>query len=242
MEAKLMLNLGSVREGERLFYNGLPWRVETLGFHAMLVNPLLQGGTLRIPVRALVDHYSRVFDEHEPWFPGRVGDHVFLDDKTFGRILHQNPESVQLEAGGVKTYPVAAFLAQNPRNITLQGYGLAVTFGIDYAHQQQATTEIRVRLERELTAALAQSAAAQFMTSFALEFKEAGTSSLDFIAMAGFTGAAAEHYFAFQRLLQRLVVDACNAHGLVIPFNQITVHMAEARAGTDFKSVPARET
>jgi hypothetical protein len=238
MEAKLMLNLGSVREGERLLYNGLPWRVDTLGFNAMLVNPLLQGGTLRIPVRALVDHYSRVFDEHEPWFPGRVGDHVLLDDKTFGRILHQSPESVQIQASGIKTYPVAAFLAQNPRNLSLQGYGLSVTFGIDYAHQAQATTDIRARLEHGLGEALARSAAAPFMTSFALEFKEAGSSSLDFIAMAGFTGAAAEHYSAFQRLLQRLVVDACNAYGLVIPFNQIMVHMAP-QEGTDFKSTPA---
>lgn len=228
MEAKLMLNLGSVREGERLIYNGLPWRVEALNFSATLVNPLLQGGTLRIPVRALVEHCSRASAAQEPWFPARVGDYVLLDDDTFGCVLTQTPECVQLQTmGAVKTYAVGAFLAQNPRDLSLQGYALAVTFGLDYRHQQGVTGDLRTRLEREIRAGLAQSAAAPFLSAFTLEFKEAAASSLDFLAIATFTGGGAEQYFAFRRLLQRLAVEACNAHDLVIPFNQITVHMAD---------------
>ncbi|MEQ8662770.1 MAG: hypothetical protein RLW62_18305, partial [Gammaproteobacteria bacterium] len=41
---KLMLNIGAVREGERLVFDGSPWRVDHLGFAARLVNPLLDGG------------------------------------------------------------------------------------------------------------------------------------------------------------------------------------------------------
>lgn len=231
MEAKLMLNLGPVREGERLIHNGLPWRVESLNFYATLVNPLLQGGTLRIPVRALVDGYSRAFHPDEPWFPARVGDFVLLDDRTFGQVLTQTPECVQLQVlGAVKTYGVAAFLAQNPRDLSLQGYALAITFGLDYSHQGGITGDIRAQLEQDLQAGLARSEAAPYLASFALEFKQAGASSLDFIVIAAFSGDAAGNYFAFQRLLQRLVVDACNARGLVIPFNQLRVHLAETPA------------
>jgi small-conductance mechanosensitive channel len=226
-EAKLMLNLGSVREGERLVYNGLPWRVESLNFFATLVNPLLQGGTLRIPVRALVNSYSRAFHPEEPWFPARAGDFVRLDDSTFGQVLTQTPECVQLKVlGAVKTYGIADFLAKNPLDISLAGYTLAVTFGLDYSHQGGVTGDIRDRLESDLAVGLAHSEAAPYLVSFALDFKAAASSSLDFIALATFTGAAAEHYFAFQRLLQRLIVDACNTHGFVIPFEQVTVHMA----------------
>ncbi|MBK9130112.1 MAG: hypothetical protein IPM20_00510 [Gammaproteobacteria bacterium] len=228
MEAKLILNLGSVREGERLVYEGLPWRVDALSFHATLVNPLLQGGRLRIPVRRLLDHFSRVFDESEPWFPARVGDYVMLDDNTFGLVLVQSPECVQLQVqGAVKTYGVADFLGKNPRDLTLQGFTVAVTFGLDYAHQGGVTGDIHARLERAFRDGLAHSPSAAHLSSFTLEFKEASASSLDFLAIAGFAGAAAGDYFALQRLLQRIAVDACNEHGLVIPFNQLTVHMAD---------------
>ena len=228
-EAKLMLNLGAVREGERLIYAGLPWRVDTLSFYATLVNPLLQGGTLRIPVRRLVEYYSRAFDADEPWFPTRTGDFIMLDDNTFGQVLVQSPECVQLQVQGArKTYGVSDFLARNPRDLTLQGFTVAVTFGLDYTHQGGVTREIQTRLEHTFRAALAHSGAADHLTSFTLEFKEASASSLDFLAIAAFAGAAAGNYFALQRLLQRIAVDACNEHGLVIPFNQLTVHMADA--------------
>lgn len=227
-EAKLMLNLGAVREGERLLYAGLPWRVDMLGFYATLVNPLLQGGTLRIPVRRLVELYSRAFDADEPWFPTRTGDFIMLDDNTFGQVLVQSPECVQLQVQGArKTYGVSDFLARNPRDLTLQGFTVAVTFGLDYAHQGGVTGEIQAKLERSFRAGLAHGGATDHLTAFTLEFKEASASSLDFLAIAAFAGAAAGDYFALQRLLQRIAVDACNEHGLVIPFNQLTVHMAD---------------
>jgi len=235
-EAKLMLNLGPVREGERIIYNGLPWRVDALNFSATLVNPLLQGGTLRIPVRTLVESYSRAFHPEEPWFPARTGDYVLLDDNTFGQVLAQTPECVQLLAlGAVKTYGVGAFLARNPLDLSLRGFSVAVTFGLDYSHQGGATGDVRDRLERDLAVGLGHSEAAPYLVSFALDFKAATSSSLDFIAIATFTGAAAENYIAFQRLLQRLIVDACNTHGFVIPFEQVTVHMRreERRAEDD---------
>jgi hypothetical protein len=142
-------------------------------------------------------------------------------------VLTQTPECVQLKVlGAVKTYGIADFLAKNPLDISLAGYTLAVTFGLDYSHQGGVTGDIRDRLESDLAVGLAHSEAAPYLVSFALDFKAAASSSLDFIALATFTGAAAEHYFAFQRLLQRLIVDACNTHGFVIPFEQVTVHMA----------------
>ncbi|MCB1088543.1 MAG: hypothetical protein KDM63_16015, partial [Verrucomicrobiae bacterium] len=53
-QAKMMLNLGSVREGERLLFNGVPWEVKRINVYTDLDNPALTGGKLRLPIRDLV--------------------------------------------------------------------------------------------------------------------------------------------------------------------------------------------
>jgi hypothetical protein len=227
MEAKLILNLGPVREGERIIFNALPWKVSTLSFYASLSNPLLQGGTLQIPVRELVNYYSRHYDENEPWFPTRVGDYAILADNTYGKILTQTPEVVQmLVMGSVKTYGVDAFLDQNPLNLSQQGFTLKITFGLDYQHQAQITGAIRDQMEKGLIAGLHAAGMANYLDQLGVEFDQANASSLDLAILAKFNGSAAEHYFRLKRLLQRLAVDLCNQSNWTIPFTQITVHNA----------------
>lgn len=227
VEAKLMLNLGPVREGERLIYRDLPWQVKALNFYTTLRNPLLDGGTLKIPIRELVGYNSRECDPDEPWFPTRTGDFVMLADGSFGQIITQTPEQVQLKAAGsTRTYRTAEFLQQSPRNLSQEGFALAVTFGLDYRHQEKITTTIRDTFEHEVTAGLQQSDFAPHLSSLSVEFSAAAASSLDFVILAAFTGEAAGQYFKIQRLLQRFAVDACNKHGWIIPFPQMTVHQA----------------
>ena len=227
LEAKLMLNLGPVREGERLIYHGLPWLVKAMGFYTTLVNPKLESGMLKVPLRELVGYNSREYSVNEPWFPTAAGDFVTLDDGKYGQIVAQTPENVQLKVlGAVKTYRATAFLEQNPRNLSQQGFTLVMTFGLDYQHQEQITTTIRDTLEQELSASLRQTDVASCLTQLTVEFSQAGASSLDFAVITTFTGDAADRYFKIQRLLQRLAVDACNKHSWVIPFTQITVHQA----------------
>ena len=228
-EAKLMLNLGPVREGERLVYRDLPWLVKSLGFYCSLVNPALAGGALQLPLRELVGYHSREFTDNEPWFPTMQGDFVTLENGNYGCVMAQTPEQVQLLVlGAVKTFPAATFLDQNPRNLSQQGFTLVISFGLDYRHQSAITTTIRDTLENELSAAMQQSEFATGLNSLAVEFSQAGASSLDLAVIASFSGGAADRYFRIQRLLQSLAVEACNRHDWVIPFNQITVHQALA--------------
>ena len=46
-EAKLLLNIGPMREGERLVWHGLPWRVESINMYTVLRNPELHGRAAR---------------------------------------------------------------------------------------------------------------------------------------------------------------------------------------------------
>ena len=52
-QVQIFLNIGSVREGERLLLDGLPWRVRTINVFCTLVNPVAEL-TQRVPIESLV--------------------------------------------------------------------------------------------------------------------------------------------------------------------------------------------
>ncbi|MGB0866108.1 MAG: hypothetical protein ACPGSC_06335, partial [Granulosicoccaceae bacterium] len=51
-EAQMLLDIGPVRENERVTVNGLPWQVKSLNVYSILQNPEL-AGVLRIPLKEL---------------------------------------------------------------------------------------------------------------------------------------------------------------------------------------------
>ncbi|MBE7446224.1 MAG: hypothetical protein HS132_13595 [Planctomycetia bacterium] len=51
MNKVLLLNLGTVKENERVIYNGLPWKVVSLQFYTQLVNPELKEECSGFPIR-----------------------------------------------------------------------------------------------------------------------------------------------------------------------------------------------
>jgi small-conductance mechanosensitive channel len=227
-EAKVLLNIGPVREGQRIIYNSLPWEVQAINVYSTLVNPELCGGKVLLPLRTLAEMHSRPFDGKEPWFPTQENDYVLLNDQTYGRVVLQTPELVQLRVlEADRTYPVEGFLNSNPQNLSRHGFAILLKFGIDYQHQALVTGEIRQTLENYLQNHLKQSRVGEHLQDLFVEFDEAAASSLNFAIYVSFSGEAAKDYFRIRRTLQSLTVDACNANGWVIPFTQMTVHLAK---------------
>jgi len=238
-EAKVFLNLGPAREGERVLYNGLPWQIQALNMHATLVNPALRGGNLKLPLSALTSLVSRCYDEVEPWFPTRENDFVLLNDDSYGQVTLQTPEMVQVRvAGACKTFPAGAFLDKYPQNLSANGFTVSIKFGIDYRHQSTVTAEITKTLEGYIAAQLKDSRYGAHLKDCFVEFDEAAASSLNLLVSASFTGAAADAYLHLRRLLQRLAVDACNANNWTMPFDQMTVHLAGDAPELDGKHTP----
>jgi len=229
-QGKLLLNLGSVRENERVVYNGIPWRVISLQIYTYLVNPELKGGVIRFPIKELAGIKSRPFHPDEPWFPCKENDFVLLADNTFGKVVLQTPEVVQLElsGGSQKTYATEEFLKQTPNNLS-RGFSLNITCGIDYQYQAISTREVPDMLRKYLYDELNKEGYGENVVNLKVEFKEAGDSSLDYEIIASFTGLIAKDYFVLSRVLQRLSLEACNRYGWEIPFNQITVHTIPAK-------------
>jgi hypothetical protein len=229
--AKLILNIGGVREGERLVRSGIPYLVERLHYYSILVNPALTSERIRVRLDELVPLASRQFHKDEPWFPSQKGDWVLLDDGTFGLVEHQSPEMVQLRlfADALKTYTTEAYLAQNPKNIS-PGFTVGTVFGIDYQHQVSATDQVPATIKTEVERALEEAGFGSQVKYLTVEFKEAGSSSLDIVIWVGMEGSAARNYFSLERLLQKTCVQTATKNNWTIPFPQLTLHQANGRS------------
>ena len=223
------MNLGEVREGERVVYSGIPWKVERLSFFTSLTNEQLRGGVIRLPINRLSGLVSRAISEHgEPWFPCSEGDWIALPEEGRGKVISQTPEFVQLvKLGGARlTIPTAAFLLKSPLNLSTS-FRLSIPFGIDYKHIAESTTTIPeiiwAHLTRELGTLLEKR---EQLISLKVEFAKASNSSLDYAIIADFDGSLAHRYEFLNRALQRLAVDCCLANHWEIPFTHVTLHNA----------------
>lgn len=226
---KVLLNFGPVREGERLVYQGLPWKVKTLGYYCRLVNPALSGGSIRVNTKELMSLHSRPVGDAEAWFPSRNDDWVSLSDGSFGKVLMQSPEFVNLKLIGdqVKYIPTLSYLDLNPINLS-NGFGIDVTFGVDYNHQALVLDEVISNFKTHVYGMLTEEFKAdkEDFQAFTIEFREAGASSLDLRVFLKCAGRMASRKLILERRIKAYLVDACNKFGYVIPFQQITVHQA----------------
>ena len=225
---KLVLNIGMVREGERLVFDDIHWEVESLGFRSKLSNERLDGGEQFLPVRELVGLHSRPWCEGEARFPTQRGDWVELADEKIGQVMAQNPGNVVLqEWGGARvTYQTAHFLSLSPRVLSGETFRLTSNFGVDYRHQAEATEKIPAGMKDKLTQGLPEIVPAEHIQDIKVRFALAGNSSLDYQVDVTLMGDAASQYEELNFAIQRLLVQACNENGWVIPFPQLTVHRA----------------
>lgn len=230
---KIILNIGMVREGQRIFFDGVPWHVEQLGFVCILINDRLDGARQVLPVRRLVGLHSRAWCEDEEPFPCQRGDWIQLSDGTTGTTLRQNPDIVTLrELGGSEvTIPTAEFLERSPRNLSRDGFELRCFFGIDYQHQAIATSEVPGFFTAALEKNLPSEVDPEHIKALRVLFARAAASSLDYAIEIDLAPGAAPAARRLEAVVQRILVDACREHGLVIPFTQITLHQATGARG-----------
>ena len=229
-QVQLFLNIGSVREGERVLMEGLPWLVERINIYCTFSNPMADISQ-RLPIADLIDLKSRPAKRDEPWFPCKKGDWVILSDGVRGKVIGISHELVQLvERGGAQlTYQTSDFLAKSPRNL-VTNFRIKETLGISYSLQKESTTSILETLHRYIQQRAEQEGYGEQLLNLRVEFAQAGNSSLDLAVIADFKGELGDLYNRLRRAIQRWCVDACSEYGWEIPFPQMTLHGALARA------------
>ncbi len=223
-QSRLMLNIGAVREGERIMYQGVPWLVKNINLYSELENPSL-GVKLRLPIEELMGKTSRVFHRKEPWFPCKRNDWVVLSDGAWGVVTSLSHEMVEIvqRGGAHKTYLTSDFLGLSPLNISMN-FRLKTPFGISYDLQKKSTTEILETLKAHIQTQIEKEGYGDNLLNLRVEFQQAGASSLDLVIITDFKGEIASLYRRLSRAVQRWCVDACTQNNWEIPFPQLTVH------------------
>lgn len=227
-QIQLFLNVGAVREGERLVLDGIPWRVEAINIFSILENPVA-GMRQRVPIKDLVDLKSRPGSNDEPWFPCTKGDWVLLSDGVRGKVIGMSSELIKLvQRGGAHiTYTTSNFLALSPQNLSVN-FRIKETIGISYDLQASSTREIPETLQKTIENRMREEGYEKVLLNLRVEFEYANTSSLDLVVIADFKGSTADLYNRLRRAIQRWCVDACTENQWEMPFTQIAVHNGKA--------------
>ncbi len=224
-EARLLLNLGSIREDERVVYNGLPYRVAALNMYSILKNPELTG-VVRLPLENMMGMVSRPAGK-EVWFPASKGDYIMLSDGKLLEVIELTTELIQLQnlAGTKTSIPASDFYNMTFDNLTRgDKFSIVGTFGVGYSHQSISNNNIPAQLRDAVADALTKTDISEHVISVAVELKEAGASSLDYWVCVTMSSDAVRSYFKISRIIQQTCVDTCTKEQWDIPFPQLTIH------------------
>lgn len=224
-ELRLLLNLGAIREDERVMYQGLPWKVTKLNVYSVLKNPEITG-VLRIPLQEMMSLTSRPSGS-EPWFPASRNDYVLLNDDRLLQVRKLTPEHVLLQslAGTETMIPTAEFYNTIFENLSRSPtYSVSSVFGVGYNHQGESIVGIPSKFTTAIERALLSTDVAEHVVSVNAELQAAGASSLDFWIGIKMNSEAATSYFKVKRLIQQVCVATCSDEQWDIPFPQLTLH------------------
>ncbi|RBP48711.1 mechanosensitive ion channel domain-containing protein [Arenicella xantha] len=231
-ESRLLLNIGSVRERERLMYEGVPYQVLNINMYTRLANPEIKGA-LRLPLYRLHDMVSRPVIGDTSWFPSSQGDWVLDDDDDPLQVVEQTIETVKLRDMNATTFlmPTAEYYAAKYRNLSKpDGFRVAIVFGVDYELQSTSSDEISELFRAGVEGSVAGKKFEADMINVDADFHSAGDSSLNYVVFAWFKPESARYYNRIKRHLWKSCVDVCNQQGWSIPFPQLTVHQPNLRS------------
>ncbi len=227
-QALMFLNIGSVREGERVFYDGLPWLVRNINLYTKLINPI-SGVEIRLPIVNLLDLTSRPTRDEEPWFPCQNGDWLLFDDGYFGQVMMISYEMIDLIdlSGSIKNIQLKALVAAAPVNIS-EGTYITNYLHLGLSHRQDITQAIPFQLQMYLEQRMQKEDVCEQLKGIYVEFNGINGSALELIIFADLKGHYANQYKALKRRIEAWIIDACNQYDWITPLPQIKVFHTES--------------
>jgi len=223
-EARLILNLGTVREGERVVWNGVSFKVVKLGLTSLLRNESLEGGTMKIASKDLISLYSRPVVEGESWFPTKKGDWVLID-KSLAQIIAQTPEQIIFEkiGGSRKTLLLADFWKLNVENLSY-GFAIELFLPLDLSLQAIATSDVENNLKKIFEEKYLKK---EGIREYVIQYHSIGVHGLIYYVCLNCEGVLASKRSDLERQLNITFIEACNFYGYKIPAEQLTIHMQQ---------------
>ncbi len=228
-EARLLLNLGAVREEEVVVYDGLPWVVRSLNLYSTLHNPKLTG-IVRLPMDKVKNLVSRPIKE-TIWFPTSKNDYIFLPDGSFGKVLKQTPDLVEVEVRGgmVMTFRARDFYAQKITNLSRNAtFGVSSAFTLSTTQPSFNADTVSLDLISAIRLSLAEAGYGDGVQDVIVDTQASGETSMACIVYLTVTSKYASNYFSLQRLVQKASIDVCNNNHWAIPDQKLAVHSGMA--------------
>jgi hypothetical protein len=212
-EARFVLNLGTVKEKERIIWKGIPWKVESLGLYSVLVNEELEGGQIRVAAKDLLSEYSRVYKASEPWFPTRKGDWIRIGDLE-GQVLLQTPEQVLVKTrnGTKKIFPSAHFIELSPENYG-EGFLVESYFPLHFKYLSQME-EILAQISKLMNEKLKTQTD---LSTFTADIYQVGSYSIQCYFSLHVKGVKLKSRFSWECWLNRELLACCLDLQLEIP-------------------------
>ena len=211
-EAKLLLNLGAVREGEMVTYEGVPWIVKSINIYSHLVNPVLEGGELRMPLGEMSQLISQPIAEDEPWFPSNLHDYILLPDGSFGQVVIQTPEFVQIKSREmIRTFLVSDYLNLGIKNLSMGAFACVGNFGISLEHQEICLDLVPNAFERSVGLFIDQNGLQPFLEELSVELSSIQSGSIQYFLHVRMKSPAAKYYWKILRIMQQACVATCNS-------------------------------
>ena len=211
-EAKLLLNLGAVREGEMVTYEGVPWIVKSINIYSHLVNPVLEGGELRMPLGEMSQLISQPIAEDEPWFPSNLHDYILLPDGSFGQVVIQTPEFVQIKSREmIRTFLVSDYLNLGIKNLSMGAFACVGNFGISLEHQEICLDLVPNAFERSVGLFIDQNGLQPFLEELSVELSSIQSGSIQYFLYVRMKSHAAKYYWKILRIMQQACVATCNS-------------------------------
>jgi hypothetical protein len=225
-EGRLILNLGTIKEGELVIFRGIPWKVKNINFVTIFENEYLDSSIIRIEIAQIFHMHSRKILPNEQWFPTRTNDWVTLSDGTYGQIQSQTVEQITIEIDGSERryFTTQDYLNLRPTNLS-HGFSLNLIWNLDYSIQDQLLNTIIPNLRSKFKNELEKNNID--VKNFSLDFHSAGAHSLNLFLNVKFHGHQAQNKLKFERLLNEIMLKIASTEKLNIPFEQIVVHQSQ---------------
>lgn len=223
-EGRLILNLGTIKEGELVIFRGIPWKVKNINFVTIFENDYLDSSIIRIEIAQIFHMHSRKILPNEQWFPTRTNDWVILSDGTYGQIKLQTVEQIIVELKSLerKYYTTTDYLNLRPTNLS-HGFTQGLVWNIDYHLQHSLMNEIIPNIKTKLIEKF-KSTPFQFQ-SLIVEFQNAGASSLNLLIEMKFDGSQAAFKLEIERAMNTKMLEISNELKINIPFNRLTIDL-----------------
>jgi len=226
-QARIILNLGPVREGELVIYRGIPYQVSRINLASVLTNERLEGGHFQLPLKDLLDMRSRPIAQNECWFPTKINDSVLLPNETIGTVITQTPEFVRIKllGGQIQTYATDEFLKLSPINLS-DGFRIVAKIHFDENHQSRLIDNMIQVLSESVKKEIKKHSFGDWLIAVETIISEIGPVAFQLRIIAHFSGEASLDYEGIKNAIFSSCIITCNNNQWMIAFYPAGIRQA----------------